>query len=42
MRQCPLMLENYEKNNKLILSISFRFEDMGIKKYRFDLIYFKY
>jgi hypothetical protein len=31
MRQCQLMLENNEKNNKKI-SIPLRFEDMGAQK----------
>jgi hypothetical protein len=33
MGQCQLMLGNYEKNNKKILS--FRFDDMGAQKVQF-------
>jgi hypothetical protein len=41
MRQCQLMLENDEKNNKKILYL-LDLKIWGLKRCGFDLIYFKY
>jgi hypothetical protein len=41
MRQCQLMLEDNEKNNKKILYL-LDLKIWGLKMCSFDLIYFKY
>jgi hypothetical protein len=41
MRQCQLMLEDNEKNNKTILYL-LDLKIWGLKMCSFDLIYFKY